>query len=437
MHRRARKLAAVVLVLCGPAVLPSMAAAKAHASASTLLGGVNIVGLSADGSPQAADQDVALAKQLHARLVRTEVDWSILEPRAAGQLDPQALAFLDRLVGDAAAAGIKVIATVRSTPCWDSSAPPAVMAGCTARGTTRANAWPPRDPREYARITAFIARRYGSNLAAIEVWNEPDQANELYFAGPDKAAHYAAILQAAYPAIKQFSPGVSVLAGSLVGSNGEFLRALYHAGINGYYDGLAIHYYNLTLASVRYIRQVQSANGDTKPLWLDEFGWTSCWPHERIEQEQACVTPGIQALNLANTFRSLARAPYVAAAVSYQLRDDRREDFGLVTRVGAHKKASFGAFANALRSPGGRISPVTLRLRLRRGRVVASGSAPVGDYMALEAFKGGVIRYHALFRLDRFNRYSIHLPRVLGTHGLRVRVFQYWAGAARGAQRHI
>jgi hypothetical protein len=57
--------------------------------------------------------------------------------------------------------------------------------------------------------------------------------------------------------------------------------------------------------------------------------------------------------------------------------------------------------------------------------------------MELEGFVGGVPRYRALFTLDRFNRYSIALPTVLGTRGLRVRVFQFWAGSARAAQRSI
>ena len=51
--------------------------------------------------------------------------------------------------------------------------------------------------------------------------------------------------------------------------------------------------------------------------------------------------------------------------------------------------------------------------------------------MQLEAFQGGVLRYRALFTLDRFNRYSIALPSALGTSGLQVRVYQYWAGPSR------
>jgi hypothetical protein len=39
--------------------------------------------------------------------------------------------------------------------------------------------------------------------------------------------------------------------------------------------------------------------------------------------------------------------------------------------------------------------------------------------------------------LNRFNRYALRLPSVLGTSGLRVRVYQYWAGLGRAAQRTI
>jgi len=247
---------------------------------------------------------------------------------------------------------------------------------------------------------------------------------------------YATLLRAAYPAVKQAAPGLPVLGGSLVGSNGQFLRALYAAGAKGYYDGLAVHFYSLVLASVRAIHEVQVANGDSKPLWLDEFGWSSCFPARRIQQEQACVTARTQAQNISDSVRAIAQAPYVAAQLVYDLQSSRGEDFGMLGSSGARKPA-FGSLARALAAPSGAISRVTVGLRRRGAHVVASGSAPVGDYMQLEAFVGGVLRYRALFTLDRFDRYSIVLPAVLGTRGLRVRVFQYWAGVGRAAQRGI
>jgi hypothetical protein len=67
---------------------------------------------------------------------------------------------------------------------------------------------------------------------------------------------------------------------------------------------------------------------------------------------------------------------------------------------------------------------------------VASGSAPVGDFMGLEAFEGSRPRFRAVFVLDRFNHFSIALPRVL-RRPLRVVVFQYWKGLAGAAQGSI
>jgi hypothetical protein len=375
-------------------------------------------------------------KALGAKLMRIEVPWSVLEPRQPGQIDPGALASTDHLMNEAAAAGIRVIMLVQSTPCWASSAPASVLRRCNPSGGSQANAWPPRQPAAFAAFVAYLAGRYGHELAAIEIWNEPDQSNERYFAGPEKAARYAAMLRAAYPAIKQVNPEVRVLAGAIVGSSGAFLRVLYAAGIKGYYDGLAVHYYTLTLGALRAIHEVQLANGDDTPLWLDEFGWTSCWPRAKIQQEQPCVTPQVQATNITNVFRALARAPYVAAAILYKLRDSSHEDFGLLSASGARKPA-FVALARAIADPVAREARPALRLRVSGRHVIASGSGPVGDFMELEALQGNLPRYRAFFILNRFNDYSIGLPAQLGTSGLTVRVFQYWQGPGAAAQRSI
>ena len=409
---------------------------QASASAAPL-DGVNIAAnLFESGTTASIDREIAAAHSLHAAVVRAGVPWSALEPTGPGQISQTALSSLDRLMSDAAADGIRVIVFVDSTPCWASSAPASQLRRCVPGATGKANAWPPTNAAYYASAVAYLARRYGPELAAIEIWNEPDQRNEDYFAGPGKARRYAAILRAAYPAIKQADPSVLVLAGSLVGYNGVFLRALYAAGIKGYYDGIAVHFYSLTLASLRSFRAAQIASGDTKPLWLDEFGWSSCWPSHRIEAEQACVTPQIQARNITDMFRTLARTPYVVADVLYKLGSTPTESFGVLSDSGARKPA-FAALAQVLESPFGAPSPVTLSLHRRANRVVAGGTGPVGDYLRLEAFQGATLHFRAQFTLDRFDRYSLALPSVLGTSGLRVRVYQEWQGPSRAAQKSI
>jgi len=421
--------------------LPLAGASAAHSSArgrvssAALLGGVNVTGV----GPlplRRADEAINQAKLVHADVVRTEVPWSAVEPTAPNVIDPATLAFMDRIVNDASADGIRVIFSADSSPCWASAAPPALRQACRSDRSSRANGWPPARPSDYAAFVSYLAQRYGNKLAAIEVWNEPDQANELYFAGPHKAARYAALLRAAYPAIKLANPQVPVIAGSLVGSNGAFLRALYAAGIKGFYDGLAVHFYNLTIASLQSIHEVQVANNDLKPLWLDEFGWSSCWPRYHTQQEQGCVTRRIQAANITSVFRELSQMPYVAAAVIYKMQGSTQEDFGMLTASGGRKPA-FAALAAVLANPVGPLSPSTLRLGVSGGRTVAVGSAPVGDFMELEATAGAVLRYRAFFVLNRFNEYRIALPAVLGTSGLTVRVYQYSRGPASAAQRSL
>jgi hypothetical protein len=428
-----------VLVVCILAWLAPTGAAigapAARSSSAGLLGGLNVRMSFGAGTGQ-IKRELAWAHALHAKLLRVEVPWSSMEPLGPGQIDPQALAFTDRLVADAEADGVKLIMIVDSTPCWASSAPASLLAKCSPPGIGRANDYPPAHDANYAAFVAYLARRYGRDLAAIEIWNEPDQSNEDYFAGPEKPARYAALLRAAYPAIKQADGSVLVLAGSIVGPNGQFLKALYADGIKGYYDALAVHFYTLTLAALRETHEIQLTNGDDTPLWLDEFGWSSCYPRRRIEQEQACVTEATQARNLANTIHALARLPYVAAAVMYKLQDTSQEQFGVLTPSGAHKP-SFAALAEAFAAPLGRVQPVSVDLRSGRHGVDASGSGPVGDFMELEAFQGSLLRYRAIFTLNRFNRYSVHLPSVLGTQNLSVRVYQYGAGPARAARAGI
>jgi hypothetical protein len=400
------------------------------------LGGLNMTGLIYGTPLENVNQQIAWAKSLHARLIRVEIPWSSLEPTQQGQMSQPALAFTDYLVNQASAAGIKVVALVEGTPCWESSAPAALLASCVPGTSEGASSWPPREASTYGSFVAFLAARYGSKLAAIEVWNEPDQANQDYLAGPEKAKHYAAILRAAYPAIKHVDPQLTVLGGSIVGSNGAFLRELYAAGIKGYYDGLSVHFYNLVLAALRYTHEVQLKNHDTKPLWLDEFGWSSCWPRQRIQQEQGCVTEQTQADNLANTFRSLARTPWVKAEIVYEQQGSLSEDFGVVSATGAQKPA-FGALRSVLISPFGKPTPVTVRLKRSGGRVLASGSGPVGDYLQLEVTRGKRALYRAQFTLDRFNRYSIALPKALGTRNLQVSVFQYWTGTGKAVHASV
>jgi hypothetical protein len=149
-------LAAVSAPALGAGARAGSAPSAQSASKAPLMG-VNISNIDAEAL-SGADAEIAAAAALHARVVRTELQWSVMEPKAAGVNDPRVLAFADRLMADATAHGIRVILLIDSVPCWESSAPPAVLAGCETH-SSRANGYPPRNPADFAAFAAFLRWR--------------------------------------------------------------------------------------------------------------------------------------------------------------------------------------------------------------------------------------------------------------------------------------
>lgn len=395
-------------------------AAPAHAAP---LGGITIY--SSDASVASATSDLAQAHALKAKVVRLEVPWRSIEPMASGQRDPAKLANLDAMVRAARARSIKLILQVDQTPCWTSTAPAAERSACTEKSAS----YPPADYDAYGRLAAFLTSRYHGALAAFEVWNEPDQSNERYWAGPDKVVRYAALVRATYPAVKAADASLPVLAGTVVGTNGAFLSALYDAGMKGYYDGISVHFYDLPLLGLRQTRAVQRAHGDSKPLWLLETGWNSCAPAKRGTEGQPCVTTTVQATDLLELYGQLRQTTYVKAVVVYKLRDEAVDRFGVLASNGRRKPA-FAALQRAF--SGSRLSVHRPVLRLRRGTrsVIASGSGPDGDAYQINVRRAGRLVYRANFRMTSSNHFSLVLPAVLGRSGLSVKLTQLWRGAS-------
>jgi hypothetical protein len=421
------------VALLGALVLSLVATTSARAAAVVQYHGVDLVE-PLGATAQAADAGLAQAHTLGANLVRVVVPWSELEPTSATP-GPTALAQLDTFMNAAQAAGIKVIVTVDSTPCWTSAAPASVRGDCTtAQQRSAAEAYPTSDPATYAAVTALLLGRYAGQLVAYEVYNEPDFNKPLYFAGPNKPQRYAAILKAAYAAAKRTAPHVAVLAGALVGSNGSFLRALYAAGIRGHYDGISVHFYGVTLADLRATRAVQLAAGDHKPLWLVEFGWTNCYPR-RIQNENACVTTQLQAANLGTTIGQLARASYVRAAALFELQDTTGLNFGLLDAAGQRKPA-WTSVREAFAGNPSRPVAVKLHLQSSGGHTLLTGTGPGADFLVISAHQGRIV-YSAQLVPDRFNGFSVALPAVLGTSGVQVSVYQQWQGARAAAHASL
>jgi polysaccharide biosynthesis protein PslG len=426
MHRH-RALRHFVLVVA----LLLVGMAPAAASAAPLLG-VQADGVSATTSSKAIDAQVKALASAHATAVRVEVDWSALEPRVHGVYDAHTLANLDRLIGGLAARGIKTVLFVDRTPCWASSAPD--KGSCAGSGANRFDVtrYGPSDPQMAVPVSTFLVTRYGGKLAAYEVWNEPDQVNQKYWAGPNKIERYVALMKALYPALKQAAPTLPVIAGSFVGTNGAWLKALYAAGAKGFYDGLSVHFYDLPLQGLKTTHQVQVANGDSAPLWLTEFGFTSCLTRKgpTFRADHPCVSRAAQSRGLVDVFRAAESTSWIAAAIMYTLHDQSRDyQFGLLDREG-RRKPSFAAVRSTLSGRAGRLTRPSLHLRASGGRLVASGSGSVADVYLLQVYRGGTLRWKAYLRTTGSGSYGVAVPASLGRSGLRVTIRSTWSNAA-------
>ena len=363
MSVKLRLLVLAVTVLASLAIVPTASAAVAYR-------GVQLHSLWSSSSDESMARELDLVRDLGANAVRADIAWSSLQTDGPNGYSDWYVEKLDAFVAGAEARGMKVIANLWSTPCWASSALETLKQGCEGawwdRGVTK---YMPRNPLDYARTAQWLTARYGTKLAALEVWNEPNHENFLTAADP--AAAYAPLVKATYPLAKEGNPDVPVLAGALSFADRAFLDRLYALGIKGSYDGISVHPYNewrapgdmwqddwkkyTLIPGLRSIRAAQQTVGDNTPVWITEFGWTNCNGSDRW-----CVSAEQQASYLQDSFGLIDAEPYVKSAVVYNLRDkgtDRsytEDNFGLMTRDYAPKPAYAAVRAawSGVRRPG-------------------------------------------------------------------------------------
>jgi len=305
-------------------------------------------------------EDLNDAKNAGANVVRLDIAWATLDSNRPGQLTAWYSQKLSEFMAYANQLHLKVIGILFTTPCWASSAPDSLKQGCHGDWWDRGVGWyPPSNDQDFATFVRYITSTYGSDLAAAEIWNEPD--GTAYWVSSNPASDYAQLLKAAYPAAKAGDSSVPVLAGAMAGTDLPFLQELYRDGIQGYYDGISVHSYcgssppdATASGDVRFefeagleaIHALQLQHGDNTPIWVTEFGW-----------DTLDTSPQDQATYIQQGYQILAGMPYVEAGVVYELHDDIG---GSATDPGAHygllnqdytPKPAYAAFTSVMTAP--------------------------------------------------------------------------------------
>lgn len=227
--------------------------------------------------------------------VKVQVSWKLYEPQP-GRFDEARFRELDQLVSRATANNIQVLLSVAKAPEW--SRPVTEMDG------------PPADYAHFETFMRTLATRYQGNLAAYELWNEPNLQREWhgfplnpadfvellgYGAAGVRAVDTGAILISGAPATTGINDGVTAI------DDREFLQGMIYAGVGEVVDGIGVHPYgwaNPPQSSVMlpdrsvpthnnhrsfffqdtmndYRAILDAAGYIERELWITEFGWGS------------------------------------------------------------------------------------------------------------------------------------------------------------------
>jgi hypothetical protein len=294
--------------------------------------------------------------------VRFDISWDTVQrggPGAWSWSQP------DRLVAAAQARGLHVLGVLTYTPPWARRAACAGTAQC-----------PPADPNQFAAFARAAAQRYGSSVAAWEIWNEPNW--DPFWRNPN-AADYVALLKPTYIALKSVLPGTTVVTGGLA-PHGDlartavdptvalshpvnFLTAMYNAGAQGYFDAVGHHPYAYPYAPTdccagwnavlftQTLHAVMAARGDgAKTVWGTEAGAPTAGPWAVNEAQQAEWVR--QYVRLWNSWS------FTGPLMFFTVRDfgtsptDNTDHFGFM-RPDYSPKPAYGALVQALAGIGG------------------------------------------------------------------------------------
>jgi hypothetical protein len=287
-----------------------------------------LFGVAAGGALQSENSatltaDLNLDQSAGAKWLRVDINWAQIQNGGPTSYNWSAI---DAVVTGAEARGMSVLGGILYTPYW-------------ARPSGKPATYAP-DPALYARFVSAAVSHYAAlGVHAYEIWNEPNSP-AFWQPAPSPAA-YAALLKAAYPAVKAADPSATVVTGGTAPapSNGtsyspvDFLQGVYANGGGGYFDAVGHHPYcspaypgDAKSWSAWYqmygtspsLRSVMVANGDAdKKIWATEYGAPTGGPAGNV----AVVTPAVQADMLTKAYQLFASYSWAGPLFFYQGRD--------------------------------------------------------------------------------------------------------------------
>jgi hypothetical protein len=278
--------------------------------------------------------------------IRVDFNWGVIEQRP-GHFD---WGHLDAVIAGARCHGLRVLALPAYTPAW-----------ARPRGTEDKN--PPTDPATFASFVVAAADHFGDQIAAWELWNEPN-ISQFWRPRPDPVA-YGRLLRPAATALRAAHPTATILSGGVAPANGAeltYLLSIVDSGGLGPVDGVAVHPYSYpnspsdgssAFSRLPTIHDALVGRGlATVKVWATEVGAPT-------GRSRLAVSDGLQAVSITQAFArwsSPAWRSWTGALLWYSWRDlgtnpaDAEQNFGLLREDGT-PKPSLGAYRDAVATP--------------------------------------------------------------------------------------
>lgn len=304
-------------------------------------------------------------------LIRDDPQWMQLCPTSTA-FDAATQAVYDAYFTACAAKSLKAIVFLEpiiTSPAW------------AATSGTRGN--PPANWSDFASYVSGFLTRWGANVAAVELMNEPNIQSYPNGGGQTTPADYVNFLQHLYTAVKAYSSAMPVLAACLSLCDTTYLSSLYaQSGFKGNYDAISVHPYCVdngqfdslvfppvtsdpsiarpvarqaydVLAGITAIHDVMRTNGEgTVPIWITEMGWKTDATGTAGAFTSYDVSEAQQASFQAYAVRALCRLGYVQTVLLYTGRDTQQPpglvNFGITDYWGNRNKPAVAALATAI-----------------------------------------------------------------------------------------
>ncbi|MEK6272381.1 MAG: glycosyl hydrolase, partial [Actinomycetota bacterium] len=285
LRRHAIVLAALALMLLAPST-----AAAARSEFFGIVQGPSLDSRDLTGMAGSPDPTGMVGARIRAS--RFLLNWEWVQPVAG----PPRWGATDRLIGQLAFRGIRVLPSVWGNPDWvfgGEARPPLERSQDIQAWQNFLKALVARYGQGGSYWATAYRQQYGASatplpIQAWQIWNEPN-LKKFYLPYP-APKHYARLVKISHGAIRSEDPQARIVLAGMPGYGDvkawDFLNEFYSvAGIKNYFDAAALHPYAADVAHVRLeiqkVREVMVNRADrATPLWLTELAWGSDPPDQ-------------------------------------------------------------------------------------------------------------------------------------------------------------